>query len=1087
MLAPLLVKTMPVPPIMDSASLLAPFEHRWSVNALIDDVLEVGRDLVCVSFIRSTEPFEWQHVTGAQLDQCLRAATAYYAKHVGVRRPGQPCRQIGLLSDSTFDLLITQMAMIRLGHGVVLISPNNSVPAIVHLLKATKSTNLIFSTDKHDDARQAHELLLQEQDSKLEIVQLYLVQEAIRLDQLPPPTTKKDPFQPQVSYQQQAQEAAFTLHSSGSTGFPKPYTYTHQTYLVIVADYMPYDALCTAPIYHGFACAVAWRQFIHHRRLYLYSGTIRHDLITQAVRNSTIEIIYAVPFTFKMLSEHNDSLETLRAAKICCYSGAPCPIEVGDMLVANGVNLVAFLGATEVGQIMDSIRDFANDKGWNVMRPSSRVAPYLKFENVGTTEDGPYEMVCIQGWKGLSKVNRPDGSYASGDHYRIVRNDDGSIRGYVYLGRGDDTLVHLNGEKTNPVPMEQSIRSSPLLRDCLVFGAGQPCTGALIIPYEHTWQAYAALSETDRQAALKKQFQPLLNELNSRCASHSRLVPEMILFLDPTARLPLADKGSVKRTPANSLFAHQITQLYTEFDLGTSTPDGEKAIITSQSQLKKLVQSILERFINLTLDGKEDVDLPSLGVDSVMDSQIRSQIHRSVRMQRPLPNTVVFQHPTLNKLTVAVYQQIQGANTNGAATEATNKQQDDMTLLLLEKYRAQLKVRDSNLSDRAPRGDKEIVVLTGATGSLGAHILDQLVRKDTVVKVVCLNRAADHAEAGKRTDKSLSARGLAPLKSRSGAQVVSLAADISKHNLGLAQQEYDELANSVTCVIHNGWPVNFVMSIDSFESVLHGTVQLINLAGQSTACRSPRFVFSSSISVAINSSEAMIPEKIFDHLDYTCGLGYARSKWIVENLCRDAETLVGGDFRSVVMRIGQMAGDRSMGIWNETEAVPLMIRSAQTIGCLPEEHDDLYWIPVDVVGLIAAQLTSASLSSHCELVHVLSEDAMPWKTAIATLAEARNLGQTFNLVSYAEWLERLDRSDRNPSRNPTIKLLEHYRAMQRDPQRTCTKVGKFDTTNLRTILASSSENQRILEGLTAYRPEYLSRTVALWKSSDFLR
>ena len=96
------------------------------------------------------------------------------------------------------------------------------------------------------------------------------------------------------------------------------------------------------------------------------------------------------------------------------------------------------------------------------MRPSERCAPYLKFENVGTTEEGPYEMVCIKGWKALSKVNRPDGSYASGDHYRIVRDDNGRVRGYVYLGRGDDTLVHLNGEKTNPVPMEQSVRSSPL-------------------------------------------------------------------------------------------------------------------------------------------------------------------------------------------------------------------------------------------------------------------------------------------------------------------------------------------------------------------------------------------------------------------------------------------------------------------------------------------------------------------------------------------------------------------------------------------------------------------------------------------------
>ena len=144
-------------------------------------------------------------------------------------------------------------------------------------------------------------------------------------------------------------------------------TSRHETYICLIADYVPYDALCTAPIYHGFGCAVAWRQAIHRRRLYLYSGTSRHDIVSNAVRGTTVQIIYAVPFTFKMLSEDETSLETLRSVEMCCYSGAPCPIEVGDMLVANGVNLIAFLGATETGQIMDSIRDFDTDKGcsWN--------------------------------------------------------------------------------------------------------------------------------------------------------------------------------------------------------------------------------------------------------------------------------------------------------------------------------------------------------------------------------------------------------------------------------------------------------------------------------------------------------------------------------------------------------------------------------------------------------------------------------------------------------------------------------------------------------------------------------------------------
>lgn len=217
---------MTITPITDSASLLAPFEGRWSVNALVDDVIDSSRDAVCVSYIKSTQPFEWQHVTGSDLDRCIRAATAYYAERIGVRNKDQPCRQVGVLSDSSFDLLIAQIALIRLGYGVVLISPNNSVPAVVHLLKATSSVALVHSLEKKKEAEQALELLLQEQNGKLKVSELCPIEKAIALDQLPPSSSKKDPFRSDVSYDVQAREPSFTLHSSGSTGFPKPYTYS---------------------------------------------------------------------------------------------------------------------------------------------------------------------------------------------------------------------------------------------------------------------------------------------------------------------------------------------------------------------------------------------------------------------------------------------------------------------------------------------------------------------------------------------------------------------------------------------------------------------------------------------------------------------------------------------------------------------------------------------------------------------------------------------------------------------------------------------------------------------------------------------
>ncbi|SYW78632.1 related to alpha-aminoadipate reductase [Ustilago bromivora] len=408
--------------------------------------------------------------------------------------------------------------------------------------------------------------------------------------------------------------------------------------------------------------------------------------------------------------------------------------------------------------------------------------------------------------------------------------------------------------------------------------------------------------------------------------------------------------------------------------------------------------------------------------------------------------------------------------------------QEERTYELLKELRSKLKPRNSKLAEQPHRPEKEIIVLTGATGSLGAHIVDQLRRKQTVSQIICLNRAANHQEAAKRTRDSLEARGLPPLQEGSSTEVVSLAVDLSKDNLGLSRQEYAEISSKVTCVIHNGWPVNFNMSVDSFQSVLEGSVQLMNLAGQSTGTPTPRFIFSSSVSVALDYPGTVIPETSFDNLENTASMDYAQSKWIVENLCRDAETLIGGGLKSVVMRIGQVVGDREKGIWNKTEAQPLMLKSAHTIGCIPGDADDLYWLPVDVAGLITAQLTTAQLGRDCELVHVVSDEAMPWKKALDTLAEEQNLGKTFEAVPKTEWLKRLEGSDQNPSRNPTIKLLDHFKAMQGVEG----KMGKFETKRLSGIFASSSVEKEIAEGLRAYKPEYLTATVATWRKSGFL-
>ncbi len=65
------------------------------------------------------------------------------------------------------------------------------------------------------------------------------------------------------------------------------------------------------------------------------------------------------------------------------------------------------------------------------------------------------EVVVKDGWPGKVMSNLPDGGYATKDLFVPHQ----TIRGaYKFMGRLDDTLVQVNGEKTNPVPIELTLK-----------------------------------------------------------------------------------------------------------------------------------------------------------------------------------------------------------------------------------------------------------------------------------------------------------------------------------------------------------------------------------------------------------------------------------------------------------------------------------------------------------------------------------------------------------------------------------------------------------------------------------------------------
>lgn len=237
-------------------------------------------------------------------------------------------------------------------------------------------------------------------------------------------------------------------------------------------------------------------------------------------------------------------------------------------------------------------------------------------------------------------------------------------------------------------------------------------------------------------------------------------------------------------------------------------------------------------------------------------------------------------------------------------------------------------------------------LLTGVTGSLGAHMLAKALRTTSVQHVYCLVRAPTPDAAKARVIATLEAKGIPALQIDELARVRFLPADLSQASLGLDEATQEELACRLTVVVHSAWAVNFNLGVRSFASQhIQGAYHLLHLCLRTRTRRPARFYFCSSISAAAGTPvPATIGEQALDDLAHAQAMGYARSKLVTERIVQAAAAKTG--MVASVLRIGQIVGDTSHGLWNTTEAIPLMLQTAKTLGALPALDEVCCWSPV---------------------------------------------------------------------------------------------------------------------------------------------
>jgi len=304
-----------------------------------------------------------------------------------------------------------------------------------------------------------------------------------------------------------------------------------------------------------------------------------------------------------------------------------------------------------------------------------------------------------------------------------------------------------------------------------------------------------------------------------------------------------------------------------------------------------------------------------------------------------------------------------------------------------------------------------------------------------------------------------------------------LATDLRMPKLGLSDKQYIELASSLNQVVHIGWPVNFNLRLASFEPSLEGVVNLMKLCFDSESS----FYFVSSISAVYNWNQpTAVPEVVVGDPDIAQNVGYAQSKWVAENICKQTSDVTG--LPVAIMRVGQLVGDSVNGIWNESEAVSLMIKAGDHLGIMPILEESPSWLPVDQAASVIVELLKSSseqdshqISSPCW--HVLQSHRIPWPSVLDYLEKS---GLYFCRVSISKWLQGLRDSEQDLTVNPSIKLLSFWES----------KYGQGITAGPKELVYEIEQTKRrtpTVSSLEAPGLAQVEKWIQHWKKTGFLK
>lgn len=375
---------------------------------------------------------------------------------------------------------------------------------------------------------------------------------------------------PHYSFEKPWEEAklhpGFVIHSSGTTGAPKPLKYTLEC--VAVQDFMHRSDdrtienpnIIFKPIFDtrilwgappqwmggimGHLCVpLFWEGIAIWPPIYEGSPT-PPAVISEILEKFRPDGAFFVPSIIRDLCSQPETLELVKRLDFVIYGGAPLDGWVGDLLCTE-VHLLVVAGSTESN--LWPLQTLEDPKDWRYYWIDERLGHRLEH-----FQDDMYEIVVdrrpeYRRFQGAFMMFPETEIWYSQDLYTPHPDKPGLLR---YRGRKDDLVKLVWLTKVRAGDMESALSSNPRITEAMVGGEGKPTPFVII-----QW------AESDAQPT-EAELWAIVEKLNQKFSAEVHIPRENIILADPSRPLKKLGKGTLDRRGIVADYEQAISAIY---------------------------------------------------------------------------------------------------------------------------------------------------------------------------------------------------------------------------------------------------------------------------------------------------------------------------------------------------------------------------------------------------------------------------------------------------------------------------------------------------------------------------------------------